>query len=183
MPEVLHTGRFLEMVRHQGWEYVRRRRASAVVGIVAVTPAGELLMVEQYRIPIAAPAIELPAGLVGDDDAGEDLLAAAGRELLEETGFQAGRLRILGRSPNSAGLTDEITTLVLAEDLVQRGPGGGVDSESILVHRIPLAQVPAWLDLQAPRALIDLKILAGLWWLGPGKSLGSGGLGIRPPPT
>lgn len=164
--KVLHSSRFLELVNQDGWDFVRRRNASAVVGLVAVTPAKELLLVEQFRIPVGASVIELPAGLVGDEDADEDILVAASRELVEETGWEPTACKILSRSPNSAGLTSEISTLILATGLKQVGKGGGVVGENITVHSVPLAEVPAWLAQRASAGtLIDHKIYAALWWI------------------
>lgn len=167
MIRTLHAGRFLELVADERWEFVRRRNATAVVGIVAVTPADELLLVEQHRRPVGAPVIELPAGLVGDDDAGEDLLVAAARELVEETGWEPSACRILSRGPSSAGLTSEIITLVRAEGLRRVSDGGGVAGENITVHAIPLAGIVDWLaECARNGVLIDHKIHAGLWWIG-----------------
>jgi ADP-ribose pyrophosphatase len=166
MTKVLHAGRFLELVEHGRWEFVRRRVATAVVGLVAVTPSDELLLVEQQRLPVAAPVIELPAGLVGDEVAHEGLLDAAARELEEETGWRGARLRVLARGPSSAGLTSEIVTLIRAEGLTRVGDGGGVAGERIVVHQVPLATAASWLQNRADRGrLIDHKVYAGLWWL------------------
>lgn len=166
-PTVLHAGRFLELVQLGTWEFVRRRKASAVVGIVAVTPARELLLVEQDRVPLGARVIELPAGLVGDEQADEDLLDAAGRELEEESGWRAAELRVLARGPSSAGLTSEVTTLVRADRLTRVGDGGGVAGEAIVVRAVPVSEAPAWLRSQADAGmLIDHKVQAALWWLG-----------------
>jgi ADP-ribose pyrophosphatase len=165
-PTILHTARFLELVAEGKWEFARRRNASAVVGIVALTPAGGLLLVEQRRIPVGAVVIELPAGLVGDEQADEDLATAAARELEEETGWRPARCSVLGRGPSSAGLTSEITTLVRAHDLVRIGVGGGVAGEDITVREVPLREVAAWLAARAAAGvLIDHKVHAGLWWL------------------
>lgn len=167
MTDILYTGRFIELVAEGRWEFVRRRNASAVVGLIAVTPAGGLLLVEQQRIPVGGPVIELPAGLVGDEQADEDLLTAASRELEEETGWLPAICRVLTRGPSSAGLTSEVSTLVLARDLRRTGPGGGVPGEGITVHEVPLADVPTWLAARAAQGvLIDHKIHAALWWLG-----------------
>jgi len=167
MTEILHTGRHLELVKEGKWEFVRRHKASAVVAIIAVTPAEELLLVEQHRVPVGASVIELPAGLVGDEDAGEDLLIAANRELDEETGWTAKDLRIINRGPSSAGLTSEVVTMVHARNLTRTSAGGGVPGEGITVHAIKRAHIVAWLAERAKAGnLIDHKVFAGLWWLG-----------------
>jgi len=167
MTQILHTGRFLELVSDRNWEFVRRRNASAVVGIIATTPAGELLLVEQHRIPVGGPVIELPAGLVGDEQVDEDLATAAARELVEETGWEPTICTVLTRGSSSAGLTSEVTTLLRAAGLRQVGAGGGVAGEAITVHAIPLATVPTWLAARAAAGvLIDHKIHAALWWIG-----------------
>lgn len=162
----LFSGRFLRLVQNDGWEYVERPNASAVVGLVATTPEGRLLLVEQHRVPLGQSVIELPAGLVGDTDSAEDLRTAAGRELLEETGYQAGRLELLAAGPSSAGLTTEVVTLVRATDLTKVSAGGGVDGERITVHEIALAEAAAWLQSQAGLGkAIDLKVYAALYFL------------------
>src|SRR5699024_2459270 len=92
--QLLYAGDFLRVKRRGHWEYVERVNARAVVVIVAVTDAGELVLVEQPRVPVAANCIELPAGLVGDIAGAEDesLATAAARELEEETGYRAAQL-------------------------------------------------------------------------------------------
>ncbi len=166
MTDVLFSGRHLEMVKEGRWEFVRRRTASAVVVIIAVTPADEILLVEQHRIPLGVSVIELPAGLVGDEDAGEDLLIAANRELDEETGWSARELHILNRGPSSAGLTSEVVTMIHAQHLTRTSAGGGVPGEGITVHAVPRTQITTWLAARkAAGHMIDHKVYAGLWWL------------------
>lgn len=166
MITTLHRTKHLELVQDERWVYARRSNASAVVALLAVTPAQELLLVEQHRIPVQATVIELPAGLVGDEQADESLATAAGRELEEETGWRPGACTVLACSPASAGLTNELVTLVRATDLMQVGDGGGVAGENITVHRVPLAGIGAWLAARAAQgALIDHKIHGALWWL------------------
>lgn len=162
---LLHEGEFLRLLRRRHWEFVERTNSRAVAVLVAVTPAGELLLVEQYRLPVASDVIELPAGLVGDVGADEPLLEAANRELVEETGYRAGRIEILASGPATAGLSNEITSFCAAWELEQIGPGGGDETEDIRVHRVRLADVDEWLAERAEGAAIDPKIYSGLWLL------------------
>jgi ADP-ribose pyrophosphatase len=166
--QVLATGKALRLINRQGWEFVERRGASGVVGIVAVTADGRLLLVEQFRPPVGCAAIELPAGLAGDVPGQEleELEAAARRELLEETGYEAERLSYLATGPSSAGLTNETVALFLADGLRQRSSGGGDDSENITVHAVPLGEVATWLRRRAAEGkLIDFKIYAALYFV------------------
>ena len=166
MITLLHHTRHLELVSEGRWVFARRPNASAVVAIIALTPTGDLLLVEQRRIPLDAVVIELPAGLVGDEDAAEALATAAARELEEETGWRPAACHVLTRGPSSAGLTNELVTLVRATGLTRIDAGGGVAGENITVHQVPLAEVPGWLARQAAAGLlIDHKVHAALWWL------------------
>lgn len=161
---ILYAGRYLEFVERNGWEMVLRRHP--VVALMAWTPDDELLLVEQYRIPVGRRTIELPAGLAGDstEHSQESLLDAAGRELEEETGWRAGRLEAVMDCPSSAGLSDETITFVAAHDLVRTGPGGGDDSEDIRVHAIAGDTIDEWLANQHEAGLgIDSKIYTALY--------------------
>jgi ADP-ribose pyrophosphatase len=158
--EELARGRFLSLKKRNGWEFVERTNATDIVAVIAVTPQDELILVEQFR----ARVIELPAGLVGDVDGDDSIEEAGRRELLEETGFSAGRVRRVFQGPISAGLSTEILTIVLAESLAEEGPGGGVDGEDIQVHRVKLSEVKPWLD--GHTAMVDPKVYAALVLLG-----------------
>ena len=74
----------------------------------------------QYRQPVGRPLVELPAGLL--DVAGEEPVAAAQRELIEELGMRAGTLEPLTVFWNSAGWTDERTHLYLGRELQPADP-------------------------------------------------------------
>lgn len=164
--DTLFNGRYLRIRRHRHWEYAERTNASAAVIILALTPDDCLLLVEQFRIPIDARGIEMPAGLVGDIQDGESIEAAALRELEEETGWRAGRIQYLMSGPSSSGMSNEVVAFVRARDLVRVGAGGGDESEDIRVHEVPRAEVPAWLSARLAEGYsIDPKLYAGLWFL------------------
>src|ERR1700722_17662471 len=94
MKTTLLTSKFLALIKEGHWEYVDRVNATGAALIVAVTPEEKLILVEQYRIPVHVRTIELPAGIIGDEpgNCGESHAEAARRELLEETGYAAGRI-------------------------------------------------------------------------------------------
>ena len=164
---VLAEGKHLRLVQEGHWEYAERTKARWAVVLVAMTDDGQLLLTEQYRIPVGKPVIELPAGLVGDvaGQEAEELEAAARRELLEETGYEAGVLRLVASGPPTSGLASEMVAFIVATQLKQVGAGGGDDSEQIEVHAIPLDRVPVWLEEQSARGvLIDPKVYAGLYF-------------------
>ncbi|MHA2333523.1 MAG: NUDIX domain-containing protein [Candidatus Hodarchaeales archaeon] len=92
------------------WQYVERvGNPVAVTMIVRSVNTGYILLIRQHRVPIDAEQIEFPAGLVDD---GETIEEAALRELKEETGYEAKVEKISPLLPKSAGLTNEVTTLV-----------------------------------------------------------------------
>jgi ADP-ribose pyrophosphatase len=164
---VLAEGRFARLVAQTGWEWVERTNTSGAVVIVAVTEGHEMILTEQYRIPLGTRVIELPAGLAGDTPGSrhEALAEAARRELLEETGYEAPALEYLTEGPSSAGLTTEVYALFLARNVRRVGPGGGEEGEDIQVHVVPLNQVEAWLDERRKQGImVDPKVYAGLYF-------------------
>ena len=164
----LHTGKFLELIKEGRWEYVDRVGATGAAVIVAVTEDQKILLVEQYRIPVHARTIELPAGIVGDEPGNgtEEMADAARRELLEETGYSAERIDILTRGPASSGLTSEVVTLCLATGLKREHAGGGVGHEEITVHEVSLDSVNEWLAGKVKAGLlIEPKVYAGLYFV------------------
>jgi ADP-ribose pyrophosphatase len=148
---------------------VQRKNITGIVGIVAVTDEGKLILVEQYRTPVDKRVIEIPAGLVGDTPGMENeaLAEAANRELEEETGYRAQRIEPLAVGTASAGMSDEVITLLRASGLSRVGNGGGDASEQIQVHEISVNQVRTWLtDRQKEGLLVDLKVYSALYFAG-----------------
>ncbi len=167
LKQTLYEGQWLRLVRIGHWESCERTHAQGMaVIVIAVTPADEVLFVEQFRVPLGARTIEMPAGLVGDDHAEDTLVDAARRELIEETGWAAGRVEVLLTGPTSSGMSNERIAFVRARELVRVGEGGGVDDEDIIVHAVPRAQAPAWLMRKRAEGFeLDLKLWAGLWMI------------------
>ena len=168
MKTVLHTGKFLSLVKEGHWEYAARTNATGAAIILAVTEEQKLLLVEQYRIPVHARTIELPAGIIGDEPggSGEAQAVAAGRELIEETGYEAEQIEALTHGPASSGVTSETVTLFRATRLRRVGAGGGVAHEDSIVHEVPLSEVSKWLEAKAKAGvMIDPKVYAGLYFI------------------
>lgn len=161
--ELMWEGRFIAAKRRGRWEYVSRTRGIGAAVILAIDETDgqrSVLLVDQYRVPLGCRCIELPAGLVGDETAGEDPAVAAARELEEETGYRPGRMTSLGRFWGSPGMVSESFILFRAHDLVRTGEGGGVPGEDIRVHRVPLNELGDWLtQRRAEGYAVDVKLL------------------------
>ncbi len=158
--EIVWQGKYITAKRRGPWEYVARARGIGAAVILAIDD-GYVLLVEQYRVPLSIRCLELPAGLVGDETAGENVCASAARELEEETGYRADRIEIIGTFASSPGMVSETFTLVRAHGLKRVGDGGGVPGEDITVHRVALADVAAFIaDKRREGVVIDVKMLA-----------------------
>lgn len=167
MPRVVYEGKYQRMLVRGTWEYSERTHAGGLAAIIiAVTPDDHVLFVEQFRVPLQARCIEMPAGLVGDVDAGESIEASAIRELEEETGWTAEQAEVLMIGPTSAGASNEKIAFVRATGLRKIGDGGGDDSEDIIVHSIPRQRAAAWLVEKMGQGFqLDAKLWAGLWMI------------------
>ena len=166
--EILAQGRFMRLAKKGTWEYAERNNASGAVVIVAVTDEGKLILIEQHRVPVDCPVIELPAGLVGDIPGEEDEAweTAARRELLEETGYLAKKVKQVAGGPISAGFSNEMISLFVAKGLKKIEAGGGVEGEDIRIHEISVSRVPAWLRKKEREGMmVDPKVFAGLFFV------------------
>ena len=158
-PETPWQGKYIKVTKQGRWEFVSRTRGVSAAVILAIDD-GHVILVEQYRVPLGKKCLELPAGLVGDEQEGEEVSAAAIRELEEETGYRAERMVDLGRFHASPGMSSEGFTLLRAEGLTKIGEGGGVEAEDILVHLVPLEQVSSFVAAKRAEGLaMDVKLL------------------------
>jgi ADP-ribose pyrophosphatase len=157
--EVVWQGRFITAKRRGNWEYVGRARGIKAAVILAIHD-GHVILVEQYRVPLGRNCLELPAGLVGDDHAGEAMEAAAARELEEETGYHAAKIELVGEFFSSPGMVSESFYFVRALGLEKVSEGGGVEGENIVVHRIAIDALPAFIDAKRTEGCaMDVKLL------------------------
>lgn len=157
--ETVWRGKFLEVKKDGRWEYVSRTRGVSAAVILALD-GDSVILVEQFRVPLGSKCLELPAGLVGDEEEGEEAAHAAIRELEEETGYRASNMVDLGRFHASPGMSSEGFTLLRAEGLEKIGEGGGVAGEDIEVHRVRLAEVADFVvDKRGEGCAIDVKLL------------------------
>ncbi|WP_371431685.1 NUDIX hydrolase [Novosphingobium sp.] len=160
--QVRWEGRFIVAKTRGRWEYVSRTRNIRAAVILAIDSVERVILVEQFRVPLGRPAIELPAGLIGDhdDSADEDAAVAAARELEEETGYRPGRMEAVGEFYSSPGMVSESFTLFRAHDLERVSDGGGVEGEGITVHHVPLAEIEGFIAARRAEGYgIDVRIL------------------------
>jgi ADP-ribose pyrophosphatase len=158
-PEVMCEGRFVRLVKRGKWEFASRARNINAVVIIAEHD-GKVILVDQPRVPLGARCVELPAGLVGDEDPNATVEATAIKELEEETGFTAERIEVLGEFYASPGMVSESFTLVRAHGVRRIGEGGGDDNEDINVHLVARADIPNFLEQKRAEGFgIDVKLL------------------------
>lgn len=134
------------------------------VAVVAVHD-GEVVLLRQYRHPFGRQLLEIPAGKL--DTEGEEPARAAGRELAEEVGLEATALDELLTFANSAGWTDESTTVYLATQLRPVDAPEGFRAEAEEAHmevvRLPLAEAVAMArrgDIADAKTVIGLLLAA-----------------------
>ena len=152
-------GRFIRVVRDGTWEFVERCRGIHAVVILAEHD-GKVVLIEQRRAPLGnRHCIELPAGLIGDED-DKGLEETAVKELEEETGYTAERIEVIGEFHSSPGMVSEGFTLVRARGLSRIGDGGGTEHEEIEVHLVPPTEIASFVARKrADGCAIDVKML------------------------
>lgn len=136
-----------EVVEHHG-----------AVAVVAVGDDGRVVLIRQYRHPLGERLLELPAGLI--DIAGEDPLAAAQRELAEETGLAARDWSVLVDVALSPGFTDEALRVYLARGLSEtERPAPEHEEADLELVRMPVAEA---VRAALAGAIVNATAVAGL---------------------
>jgi len=157
--EVMWQGKFVRALRRGKWEYASRTNNINAVVILAEHD-GKVILVEQPRVAPDCRCIELPAGLVGDQDPNATVESTAIKELEEETGYTADRIERLGEFYASPGMLSESFTLVRAHGLRKIGEGGGDENEDIKVHLVRRADIPNFIEQKRAEGLgVDVKLL------------------------
>lgn len=143
----VHIGRVVGLrvddVRMPGGSVAKREVVEhlGAVAIAAVDDDGAVTLIHQYRHPLGRRIWELPAGLL--DEADEEPVEAARRELVEEAGLSARRWETLVDVAASPGFTDEVVRVFLARDVseVDRAELGHDDEEAdLVIRKVPLAE-------------------------------------------
>src|SRR5574338_939520 len=157
--EVMWEGKFVRALRRGKWEYASRANNINAVVILAEYE-GRVILIDQPRVAPDCRCLELPAGLVGDEDPDATPETTALKELEEETGFSADRVERLGEFYASPGMLSESFTLVRAHGVRKVGEGGGDENEDINVHLVARADIPPFVErMRAEGFAIDAKLL------------------------
>jgi len=159
------------------WAYSHRPNVHDVVIIVPYIndDDGErVLFLKTKRPPLVAEGkstfnIELPAGLVGDEDVTETLLGAAAKELSEEAGLKAERFEVATRKlSSSGGCTSEVCSVVIAYITDCFQCSCPQSDNGVIVDRVEvkLEDIPQWLkEKEEEGCTIGAQTLSGLWHL------------------
>ena len=158
-PELMWAGKYVRALKRGKWEYASRTRNIGAVVILAEID-GKVILIDQPRVPTDCRCIELPAGLVGDEDPNATVEGTAIKELEEETGYTAESVERLGEFYSSPGMLSEGFTLVRAHGVRKIGEGGGDESEDIRVHLVPRADIANFLEQKRAEGFgMDAKLL------------------------
>ena len=157
--ETVWEGKYISALKRGRWEYVSRTGSTNAVVIFAEHD-GKVILIEQYRVPVGGRCLELPAGLVGDEDEHATVEETAVKELEEETGFTCDRVERLGEFHSSPGMVAESFTLVRAHGVRKVGAGGGNHEEDIEVFMVPRERIPEFIaERRALGSAVDVKLL------------------------
>jgi ADP-ribose pyrophosphatase len=158
-PELMCEGKFVRLLKRDKWEFASRTRNIGAVVVIAEYE-GKIILVDQPRVGPDCRCVELPAGLVGDEDPDITVEQTAIKELEEETGFTGDRVERLGEFFASPGMLSESFSLVRVHGVRKIGEGGGDEHEDINVHLVARADIPNFLEQKRAEGFgVDVKLL------------------------
>lgn len=134
-------------------EWIKHPGASSIIPLL---PDNQIILVRQYRYPVAQVTLEVPAGKL--DKAGEDPLICARRELSEETGYTAGKIWKLTTIATTVGFSNEVIHLYAASDLT---PGKIHPDEDEFINTVKMPLTAA-LQLVETGKIIDSKSIISI---------------------
>jgi ADP-ribose pyrophosphatase len=157
--KTMWQGEYVTVHQRGSWEFVARTGGTHAVVILA-EHEGKVILIEQYRMPLGRPCLELPAGLVGDEDPDATIEETAVKELEEEAGYTAERVERLGEFHSSPGMVAESFTLVRAHGVRKVGDGGGTEHEEIEVYLVARDDIPEFVrNRRLQGVAVDVKLL------------------------
>jgi ADP-ribose pyrophosphatase len=130
------------------------------INVIPLTEDGRVVLIEQYRHGAGEVSLEIPGGMV---DAGESPAEAAARELLEETGYEAGEVLFLGKTRPNPAIQDNWIHTFVARGVVYRHEPLNAGTEQTVVRVVPLERIPA---LIAEGRITHSLVVVGFYWLG-----------------
>ena len=158
-PDLMWGGDYVRVLKRGKWEYASRTRNIGAVVVIAEYE-GKIILVDQPRVGPDCRCIELPAGLVGDEDPDISVEAMAIKELEEETGYTGDRVERLGEFFASPGMLSESFSLVRVHGVRKIGEGGGDEHEDINVHLVAREDIPNFLEqMRAEGFGVDVTLL------------------------
>jgi ADP-ribose pyrophosphatase len=130
------------------------------INVVPLTDDGRVVLIEQYRHGTGEVSLEIPGGMV---DAGESPADAAARELLEETGYEAGEVTLLGKTRPNPAIQDNWIHTFLARGLKYRHEPLNAGTEQTVVRLVPVERIPALIE---EGKITHSLVVVGFHWLG-----------------
>jgi len=162
--ERLYHGRIIDLIIEDVEDLPGNTRKREIVNhpgggvVVPLLDNGDVILVRQYRYPLNKYILELPAGKL---EPSEDPLAAAKRELQEETGYTADNYEKLTAMYTTPGFCNEVLHIYLATGLKESEHGQNLDEgeQSLTVEYLPLSTV---VEMIERGEIADSKTIAGI---------------------
>src|ERR1044071_4076009 len=130
------------------------------VNIIPITTDGKIVMVEQYRHGSDTVELEIPGGMMDEDDM--DPVASAVRELREETGYEGQNARLIGQTYPNPAIMNNVCYTILVDECVCKHPVQFDQTEDIHVVLVELEKIPEL--IRANRIGHSLVVVAFYFW-------------------